>query len=357
MAHIRKTPSGKWRAIVTLPDGKQRSKTDALKKVVQLWASNIEADARRGTYHDDRPSKALTLDDWHPRWAATRVVSRNTQLKNDTHWRVHVQKRFGATPLALITREDVLAWVAGMQRQGMGAHTIEAVVQLLSKMLADAVDIGLLRSNPAARVKKPTTELRVPFYWTVEEAVAIIAQLEHPWSVMAALAFRGGLRMGELRGMRCEQVDLERRLVHVTRVETRQGPQDYPKGKKQRVVPIQPVLVPELAKLVEGRDPLAYVFAADGERPIDDRNFAQRIFEPARVAAGARRGTPHDMRHTAASWLVADGVDLLRVQALLGHADTKTTLRYAHLAPDAFDRVTASWGDVSLLPAPAALDQ
>ena len=49
------------------------------------------------------------------------------------------------------------------------------------------------------------------------------------------------------------------------------------------------------------------------------------------------------MRHTAASWLVQDGVPLYDAQALLGHEDYATTMRYAHLAPDAHDKVIQSW--------------
>ena len=58
---------------------------------------------------------------------------------------------------------------------------------------------------------------------------------------------------------------------------------------------------------------------------------------------GIRRFPPRIMRHTAASWLVQDGVPLYDVQALLGHEDYATTQRYAHLAPDAHSRVIESW--------------
>ena len=56
-----------------------------------------------------------------------------------------------------------------------------------------------------------------------------------------------------------------------------------------------------------------------------------------------RKFPPRVMRHTAASWLVQDGVPLFDVQRLLGHESFQTTLRYAHLAPDAHDRVVESW--------------
>lgn len=355
MASIKQLDSRKWKATVTLPDGRQRSKTDPLRKVVATWASSLETDLRRGDFHDDREAKTTTLTHWHERWVKTRVVSENTRRKNATHWRIHVEPRWGRHGLAAITREEVRGWVADMQREGVGPATIEAVVTLLGKMLADAVEMGVLKTNVAARVKRPPVELRVPFFWSYEEARAIIAQLDEPWALMVELDFYTGLRMGEMRGLRVEQVDLARRLLHVTRVETRQGPVELTKGRDRRSMPLPPALLPRLAAQVQGRGALEYVFAEESGRPVDDRNFAQRIFEPARVAAGVRRGTPHDMRHTAASWLVMQGVDLYRVQALLGHKDAKTTQRYAHLAPDAFDRVTAAWGVLGALDGPPEL--
>ena len=65
---------------------------------------------------------------------------------------------------------------------------------------------------------------------------------------------------------------------------------------------------------------------------------------PAVKAAAVRRFAPRIMRHTAASWLVQDGVPLYDVQALLGHEDYATTQRYAHLAPDPHDKMIESWG-------------
>jgi integrase len=72
------------------------------------------------------------------------------------------------------------------------------------------------------------------------------------------------------------------------------------------------------------------------------------VWYPAISIAGVRRFPPRVMRHTAASWLVQDGVPLSDVQALLGHESYSTTERYAHLAPDAHDKVLDSWARRSL---------
>jgi hypothetical protein len=114
------------------------------------------------------------------------------------------------------------------------------------------------------------------------------------------------------------------------------------------------------------------VFTSPGGGPVDDGNFRDRVWYPAVAAARLcgtfapaaddeyrqgecgprfcdkpehkiRRFAPRVMRHTAASWLVQDGVPLYDVQALLGHESFATTQRYAHLAPDAHSRVLESW--------------
>jgi len=76
--------------------------------------------------------------------------------------------------------------------------------------------------------------------------------------------------------------------------------------------------------------------------PVSDVNLRNRVWYPAIEAAGVRRFPPRIMRHTAASWLVQDGVPLYDVQALLGHESFATTQRYAHLAPDAHSKVIES---------------
>ncbi len=85
------------------------------------------------------------------------------------------------------------------------------------------------------------------------------------------------------------------------------------------------------------------MFTAPHDGPVTDEHFRNRVWYPAVAAAGVRRFAPRVMRHTAASWLVQDGVPLYDVQALLGHEDYATTQRYAHLAPDAHSKVIESW--------------
>ena len=114
--------------------------------------------------------------------------------------------------------------------------------------------------------------------------------------------------------------------------------EEVPQGR-----PVQAYILEGMSALMAGRSRDAVVFTAPAGGPVTDGHFRNRVRYPAVEAAGIRRFAPRIMRHTAASWLVQDGVPLYDVQALLGHEDYATTQRYAHLAPDAHDKVIGSW--------------
>ena len=139
-------------------------------------------------------------------------------------------------------------------------------------------------------------------------------------------------------------MDWLRGRIQVIDVMTRNGLRHWPKSKKShRVVPVPAHIMEAMSVLMKGRPRDALVFTAPEGGPVDDGNFRDRVWYPAVEAAGIRRFPPRIMRHTAASWLVIDGVPLYDVQALLGHESYRTTERYAHLAPDAHDKVMQSW--------------
>jgi site-specific recombinase XerD len=109
------------------------------------------------------------------------------------------------------------------------------------------------------------------------------------------------------------------------------------------VVPVPAGTLEGMSALMAGRPRDSLVFTAPEGGPVTDGHFRNRVWYPAVAEAGIHRFPPRIMRHTAASWLVQDGVPLYDVQHLLGHEDYSTTQRYAHLAPDAHSKVMESW--------------
>lgn len=391
MATVSRLPSGLWQACVVLPiklpsgRNKRTTKTHPLKRVVVEWATGLEAAIAAGTWLDPKAAET-TLGEYRAAWVKSRIADGATSKKNASQWSNHVEPVWAGHPLGLITRPELKTWVKRMhteacprcraypglrrdgrltnhktaagrkcsgsgQPPGLGAWTIQGAVSHLSGLLTSAVEDGLIPANPALRLNLPPARPKPPFYWSRPEAAAILLELGGADALAVDLDMHVGFRPGELFGLRRWAVDLDHGQIHVHGVATRDGWREWAKtSKSHRATPIPKHLRERMAAHVADLGPDDLVFPAREGGLWDDRNFAQRVFTPAIERAGVRAGTPYDMRHTAASWLVQAGVDLQRVQELLGHEKYSTTLRYAHLRPGAYDAVLDAWGDVPLDP-------
>ena len=201
--------------------------------------------------------------------------------------------------------------------------------------------------NPFAGLELPTIEPHAVEFLEHDEAEALYIAAETigaHWRTLIELGTEVGLRPGEIYGLHGHRVDWFRSQIQVIDVMTRRGLRQWPKSKKShRVVPVPGYIMEGMSALMAGRPRDAIVFTAPQGGPVTDGHFRDRVWYPAVAAAAIRRFPPRIMRHTAASWLVQDGVPLYDVQALLGHEDYATTQRYAHLAPDAHGKVIESW--------------
>jgi len=232
----------------------------------------------------------------------------------------------------------------------LAAATVHAVVHVMSSLFEAAVRERppIVLSNPFADLDLPTVPPSPIDFYSHDEAAALLLVLERDyppqWAALVGLGMWPGLRPGEIFGLHGDRVHWLRNQAEVTRVLTRAGLREYPKTRKShRLVPVPPWQMPRLSALMTGRPMTSPVITAPKGGMVDDSDFRLRIWYPAIEKAGVRRLPPRAMRHTAASWLVMDGVDLYRVQALLGHESYATTQKYAHLAPDAHDKVLESW--------------
>lgn len=388
MAYYRKLPSGLWQVTIRGHDRKRHTHTARLKKVVQAWAKEHEARFSSGDRRDPRAGD-IRIGDWQRRVFAARSIEGITRAKNDSLWSVHCEPQWAGWPLAAPTRMEAQEWAARLASTRRASHGGKAAyadggrVPLLSPAtIADIVHVmsGLYRAalrespplvavNPFADLELPVIEPRPVEFYEHEEAAALYKAAGDS-RALVELGMDVGLRPGELFGLHGRRMDWLRGKVEVVDVMTRQGLRRHPKSKRShRTVPVPPATMERLSALVKGREVLAecrcplvtdteaereakaaagrcpgLIFTATMGGPVSDDHFRDRTWYPAVTKAGVRRFPPRIMRHTAASWLVIDGVPLTDVQALLGHESYETTLRYAHLRPDAHEKVVASWG-------------
>lgn len=187
------------------------------------------------------------------------------------------------------------------------------------------------------RLQLPTIrrKRKLPVVLSKQEMAAMMnipCLLKH--RVLIALLYGCGLRCGEVRNIKVTDIDLDRAVLHV-----RQS-----KGRKDRYMPLGKTLTAILEKYLKIQRPTTWLFP--GQRfgkneirfySIFDKQFGQRsvqwaIKRAARLAGIIKSVNVHSLRHTYATHLLEDGVNILTIRELLGHAHISTTMLYLHVA-------------------------
>lgn len=172
-----------------------------------------------------------------------------------------------------------------------------------------------------------------------EKKIPVVLSREEVWRmltcapllkhrVLIGLLYGCGLRCMEVRSIRLRDLDFDRRTLHVV-----QG-----KGGKDRLVPLSVHLIRGLQKYIAAEHPQDYLFGGkpDGGGDFDSR-YSQKgvqwaVKETAKRAGIRKTVSVHTLRHTFATHLLEDGMDILTLQRLLGHENIETTMEYLHIA-------------------------
>lgn len=214
-----------------------------------------------------------------------------------------------------ISRKTVAEYIS-TRSETVAPGTVQKEVSVLKHALRLAVEWELLNNNPAQGARLPKLpEGRTRYLSPTELKAALEAAPEWMRAPLALAAFTG-MRRGELLGLRWADVDLDARRIYLR--ETKNG--------SLRVLALNGLALGVLSSLPQG-SPIDLVLAdVDGKKLSV---YTRRIFQ----SLGIAQASFHSLRHTAASWLVMQGVDLYAVGQLLGHRTPRMTQRYAHLSP------------------------
>jgi integrase/recombinase XerD len=167
-------------------------------------------------------------------------------------------------------------------------------------------------------------KFRLPTVLSKEECKVLFKaprSLKHRF--LLAFAYAGGLRMNELRHIRLTDIDTDRMSLHV-----RQG-----KGSKDRYVVLSQFLAERLPMYLSELKPERYLF--EGQTPgqvMGERSIQYVINEAVQKTDIRKEVSMHTLRHSFATHLLEDGVDVHSIQKLLGHSDIRTTMLYLHVA-------------------------
>jgi integrase len=351
--HIRERSPGHWAIVLDVADpqtGKRRRKWHAFrgtKREAQKECARLIAEVSKGTYVErSRMTVAEFVTSRIDQWEASGDITARSAERYRSSANLQIAPHLGSRALQKVTRLDLEAWHTALRNAGLAARTIGAAHRVLAKAFSDAERDGLIIRNVCKLQRTPKIEAEEVMI--ARDVPALIEALkESRLHALAITALFTGLRLGELLALRDGRVDLDRGVIKVREaLEPASGAVRFksPKTKAGRRDITLPAIVIETLRahrreLLEQRMRLGL-----GRLGPDDLLFARLDGNPFRLTAvsvawaafaaciGMPEITFHALRHTHASQLIAQGVDVVTISKRLGHANPNITLAvYAHL--------------------------
>lgn len=250
-------------------------------------------------------------------------------LQGTAQWLVRHKKT-----LMTAQRADLLALLAARVREGVRARTTARLLSVLKRFYQYQVREGRLVEDPSLLVDAPRLPKSLPKSLTENEVEALLAapplddMLGLRDRTLLEVLYATGLRVSELVGLRCNQVNLRQGVVRITG-----------KGAKERLVPVGEVALDWITRYMEQArpelvrsHPSDILFPTRRGKVMTRQAFWQLVKRYAIHAGILHEPSPHTLRHAFATHLLNHGADLRVVQMLLGHASISTTQIYTHVA-------------------------
>ncbi len=341
---IYQRKDGRWvgqYTIQTENGQKRRTIYGKDRETVAKKLTQAVADRDRGLVFD---AGSLTVGDYLDRWLNDSVkgsVKRRTYEGYASIVARHLKPAVGSVKLAKLTPPHVQRLYRAKLDGGLSPTTVQHLHTTLYKALKQAVRWKLIQRNVCEAVTVPRRDSPEMRPLTPEEARRFVYaasgdRLEALW----ILAISTGMRQGELLGLRWRDVDFQRRVVRINQtLVTGSGSQTFekPKTKSSRrsISLTRRALQALQAHRGKAGDGDGLVFTSASGGPLDPANLRRRGFNQLLKRADLPPIRFHDLRHTAATLLLAANVHPKIVQNMLGHANISVTLdTYSHVLAD-----------------------
>lgn len=191
---------------------------------------------------------------------------------------------------------------------------------------------GILKRDPTATIKRPRREKKLPTVLTKDEIFKLLESLNNKKSkLMISLIYASGMRVSEVTGLKIEHLDFDDKIGYI-----RQG-----KGRKDRIFNIPNFLFAKIKSFTdkEKEHGAIYIFGGRGGKEMSSRNV-QKIVNNAAKKAGIKKSVhTHTLRHSFATHLLENEIDIRKIQELLGHADLSTTQIYTHVSTEQLKKI------------------
>lgn len=320
------------------------SLANARAEVTRLKAEHAALAHQTPVSLEQTTKENMTLDDlWVEYYAFAKVTIPRSVKRLEQLWRIRIQPCFGHMKLREISLRQVQSFMMDLRKEGLSAATADYHGALLKRLGSMCVRWGYLDTNF-------TKGIQLFHEFNGVENVLDDAQLQklltvlhtdsnRPICLLALLLLSSGMRLNEALSAQWKNVSIENRIWTV--------PRELSKSKRQRNVVLSDSAL-EIIEQIDRKESDIYVFTnRKTKKPFVN------VFKPwnrLRIKAGVPFLRLHDLRHMYATYCVNNGRSIFEVSQLLGHADTRTTIRYSHLSAktllEAANSVTTKMTDV-----------
>jgi integrase len=346
---IKQRVDGLWEARISLEGGKRKSLYGKTRKEAQ---DKLRAALRDIDAGIDLSAGRQTVAQFLDRWLTDSVKPTVRPKTYDSYAqlvRLYLKPDLGHYQLSKLTPQHVQAMMTARTGAGLSPRTVQYIRAILRRALGQALKWGLVSRNVATLVDPPRSVKTPVSPLAAEQARAFIAHTaDDRLGPLFHVAIASGLRQGELFGLRWQDVDLTAGVLHVRHALQRvDGTLTLVEPKT--VLSRRTVTLPAsaVAALCVQKDRQTferaqagdlwreggYVFTSTVGTPLNPSNVDKRL-KALLADAGLPRQRFHDLRHCAASLLLAGGVAPRTIMGILGHSQISLTMNtYAHLSP------------------------
>ncbi|MBA3823620.1 MAG: site-specific integrase [Ktedonobacterales bacterium] len=348
---IRERSDGRWEGRVLLDSGKKKIVYGKTRDEVRQQVNQIVRDKEAGLQIvTERQTLGQYLESWLP--VVKQQVDFGTYRRYRNFAQTHIIPALGRVQLTKVTPQQLQKLYTKLQEDGLSTTTVFHLHSALHRALKDALKMGLIQRNVTEMVSPPRRRHHEMIPLSKDQARALLTSVfGDKFEAVFVLALTTGMREGEIFGLSWPDVDLAKKSL-VVRVGLKEAEKGRAIGKtkttsSRRRIALSQNVVDALTRHRERQreektkagelwdSSFDLVFPNHFGRPLIPDNFVKRHFKPRLKQLGISEDTRfHDLRHTCATLLLADGVNIKVVSEMLGHADISITLRiYAHVLP------------------------
>ncbi len=296
------------------------------RRVAEAILAKIRVKMAEGRYYDTLQDQDRTFADMMTRYLTERSAQKAPKsYQRDQQALKHLLPVFGEKLLGEVTPKLLAAYKAQRRTEEAAPATTNKELQVVRHAfnLAER-EWEWCRENPMRKISLESVDNQIDRWLTEEEEGRLLAVAPAWLRPLIVFALHTGMRQGEILSVQWHDVDFTRRTLVVMKS----------KNRERRTLPLNHTVVALLAeKHAAGGSDTGLVFTTSTGTGLKAR-YVVRAFSKARDRAGLPEFRFHDLRHTFATRLAQRGVDLYKVQRLLGHKTGVMTQRYAHHSPE-----------------------